>query len=282
MATFATTRSQRRYTARDLWLLTEVAARLSIAIENVRLYQDLKDTAEDLRRANAAKDEFLSLVSHELRTPITIILGNSRVLTRLRTAVDHDSLMQALDDIHDEAERLNRIIENLLVLARVERGQADLETLHVAHVLEPLIEAHRRQYPRREVRLGVDDDEPLVDGSEFCIEQSVRNLLSNAEKYSPPDAPIDVTISRAGADVVVGVSDRGIGITPEETREIFRPFYRSSQAQAVSGVGIGLTVCERLIQAQGGEIWAEPREGGGTTIAFSLRATAAADEPPEA
>jgi len=234
-----------------------------------------------LRRANAAKDEFLSLVSHELRTPITIILGNSRVLTRLRTAVDHDSLMQALDDIHDEAERLNRIIENLLVLARVERGQADLETLQVAHVLETLVEAHRRQYPRRDVRLNIDEDALLVEGSEFCIEQSVRNLLSNAEKYSPPEAPIDVTISRSESAVVVAVSDRGIGINQEEMREIFKPFYRSSKAQSVSGVGIGLTVCERLVEAQAGKIWAEAREGGGTTIAFSLLATGAADESLE-
>ena len=278
MATFATTRSRRRYTERDLLLLTEVASRLSIAIENVRLYRDLQETARDLQRANAAKDEFLGLVSHELRTPITVIYGNSQVLARRHGALDDESVVAALDDINSEADRLNRIIENLLILARVERGQAEPGTVRVDEVLQSLVAAHQRQNPQRSVTLQISEAPVVAETSEFCVEQVVRNLLSNAEKYSPPGAPIDVRMTRSGNDVAVQIADHGVGIDAEEAEHIFDPFYRSERTSEVSGVGIGLTVCKRLVEAHGGRIWAVPREGGGAILAFTLPVAPAVED----
>ncbi len=272
MATFATTRSGRPYSAQDLTLVREVAARLSIAIENVRLFDDLKQTAEDLQLANTAKDEFLSLVSHELRTPITVILGNSQVLSKRRGEIDELAQHDALHDISTEAERLNRIIENLLVLARMGREPAQIESVAVDHIVAGLVATHRKQHPHRTTNVQNKSQHVIADASDFCVEQVVRNLLSNAEKYSPNEAPIDVTLESTADEVTVSISDRGAGIDAAEMPRIFDPFYRSPKTRAVSGVGIGLTVCQRLIDSHSGRIWTEQREGGGTTMVFTLPA----------
>src|SRR4029078_1048313 len=123
METLATTHSGRRYEERDHVLLQEVAARLSIALENLRLYQELRDKADALHRANAAKDEFLGLVSHELRTPLTAIKGNADILLRGFERIDKERREQALIDAVAASDRLERIIDTLLLLARLEQGQ---------------------------------------------------------------------------------------------------------------------------------------------------------------
>ena len=126
--------------------------------------------------------------------------------------------------------------------------------------------------------------EPLPSGPDpetFALHPDGQHLYISNEDDSLVSI-VDIKQRQVVGEIAVGVEPEGMGISPDEIREIFKPFYRASQAQAVSGVGIGLTVCERLVEAQGGAIWAEPREGGGTTIAFGLRATAAAVDPPEA
>jgi K+-sensing histidine kinase KdpD len=118
----------------------EAASRLSIALENRQLYQDLRQTADELALANETKDEFLGLISHELKTPITTILGNAEVLERRADALDASSRAGALADIRNEAERLHRIIDNLLVLARLKQGQSlEREPVLIERV------AHRRR-----------------------------------------------------------------------------------------------------------------------------------------
>ena len=170
-----------------------------------RAEQALLETADDLRHANAAKDEFLGLVSHELKTPLTTIRGNAEVLRRVNDRLDAETRRQALDDIYGEAIRLQRIIENMLVLARLERGQqSETEPLLLRHIVERVVEAHRERAPRRRFEEHADDAMTMVLASPDYIEQVVDNLLSNAEKYSPEDAPIEVAVRRAGDEVTVG------------------------------------------------------------------------------
>jgi PAS domain S-box-containing protein len=234
--------------------------------------EQLRRTEDELRRANAAKDEFLGLVSHELRTPITTILGNAEVLQRRYDAIDEDMRTTALADIRGEAERLHRIIDNLLVLARLERGQqVEREPLLVRRFVERIVAEQRRRAPGREIKIDVRIDATPVVAAPDYVEQVLRNLLSNAEKYSPAGAPIDIEIDQAGNELRVAVHDRGIGVPEGEIDRIFTPFYRSPRAaDRAHGVGIGLAVCKRLIEAQGGRVWAERRDGGGSTFAFSL------------
>ena len=262
-----------RYTARDVLLVEEIARRAAVALDNARLFEAARQTARELRVANAAKDEFLGLVSHELKTPITTILGNAEVLERRFEEIEPESRANALSDIRGEAERLHRIIDNLLVLARLEQGKTlEREPMLVRRVVELVVTAHRRAFPFREVIVRFDLPPTPVLGSPQYLEQTLRNLIGNAEKYSPRDRPITVEASRDGGDFVVRVLDEGPGVREEEIDSLFTPFYRSgATASMAHGVGIGLAVCKRLIEAQGGRVWARRRSAeGGSEFGFAL------------
>lgn len=237
-----------------------------------RAQQEREELLADLSRALAAKDEFLGLVSHELKTPITTIYGNAEVLRRRGDRLDNESRAEAIADISAESERLHRIIDNLLVLARLERGQQlASEPVLVHRLAQRLIDEHRHRFPHREITLVSDADVGPVAGEPLYIEQVIRNLLSNAEKYSPPDLPIEVETRCDGKVTSLRVLDRGPGFPDHEAERIFTPFYRSSATAAhASGVGIGLAVCRRLIEAQEGKMWARTRPGGGADIGFAL------------
>lgn len=268
----STTTSGRRYGRQELTLSQEIARRAGLAIENARLFQDAQVTLEELRRANAAKDEFLGLVSHELKTPITTIFGNAEVLRRRGGNLDAETLSTALDDMGREAERLHRIVDNLLVLARLERGNhIAAEPILLRRVAERLIEEHLQRFPMRRIELNATAPLTPVAGEEIYVEQVLRNLISNAEKYSPWDRRIEIAISRDGNELLCSVLDLGAGFSEDEAEKIFTPFYRSPRTSAsVSGVGIGLAVCKRLIEVQNGRVWARSRPEGGADIGFAL------------
>jgi K+-sensing histidine kinase KdpD len=211
-------------------------------------------------------------VSHELKTPITTILGNAKVLHDKRELISEHDQRVALADIAHEASRLHSIIENLLVLARLERGQRiEMEPMLIERFVERLVGEHMRANPARKVRLTSEAGNAPVLAEPGYSEQVLRNLLSNAEKYSPREQPIDVRITREGAAVRIAVRDRGAGLGADEAERIFEPFYRSPRvADRAQGVGIGLSVCRRLVEAQSGEIAAGPAEGGGTEFWFTL------------
>lgn len=264
--------SGRTYTEADLSLAEDLGHRAGLAVDNAALYMESERVRAELLIANESKDEFLGLVSHELRTPITTIYGGARLLRSRGQNLDTDSQSDVLEDIEHEAERLHRIVEDLLVLARVELGQEVItEPLLVQRVVEKTIALLTKRRPGRVIESDLKDDLPAVRASAIYLEQILRNLVNNADKYSPPDRPIEVTARSTDTDVVVSVADRGPGIPAEDLDRIFERFYRSSlTAKQAGGAGIGLTVCRRLIEAQNGQIWAQPREGGGLIILFSL------------
>ena len=259
------------YSEADFRVFTEVASRLSIALENRELYKSLKETAEELERANAAKDEFLGLISHELKTPLTTIRGNASVLVSRRHELEDAAREVALRDIVSESDRLHRIVENLLFLARAEQGQLpEAEPIILRYIVAKTVARHRETHPGRVFEVHEKGDPKPVVFHEGYLEQVLENLISNAEKYSPRDRPIVIEIERSSDEVTIKVLDEGIGIS-NDTKRIFEPFYRSESAVIrAEGLGIGLTVCKRLVEAQGGRMWAQPRAGGGSEFGFAL------------
>lgn len=243
------------------------------AIIDLRDATEEKKAEEAIRRSMAVKDQFLSLVSHELRTPIATILGNALVLLRRGEALSPDSRRQALSDVADEAGKLQRIIENLLLLTRVEAGEkVETEPLRLPQIVEQATASFQRRNSRRTIFVKAGGTPPLVLGQPAFLTLVMDNLLANADKYSPPGAPIEVWISENGEDAVqVCVRDYGLGIDEGEAEEIFTPFYRSEKAKTrAKGIGLGLAVCKRVIEAQGGRIWAERRPEGGSDFVFTL------------
>ena len=250
----------------------ELARRAALAVSTAQHLEQERQAADELRKANAVKDELLGLVSHELRTPLTTIAGVADVLRRRMATMDEATRISAVDDIVEGAERLQRLIENMLVLSHVESTAEHFgEPVLVRRLIARIILQHQRRFPGREVSLDIRNEVPPAFGDPTYIEQIVQNLLGNAEKYSPPGAPINFVMERVGDEVHVAVLDHGVGITAEEREHIFEPFFRSNRiARSVSGAGLGLPVCKRLLEVQGGRIWATAREGGGTIVSFAL------------
>jgi PAS domain S-box-containing protein len=238
---------------------------------NAELEERVRERTVELTRANAAKDEFLGMISHELKTPITVIAGNAEALTRHGAALTPEQRDAALLDVRIEADRLQRIVDNLLVLARLEGGQdIGREPLRLDLLVKSRVQSHRARYPRRTIETTVDGP-VLVDASPVYAEQVLRNLFSNAEKYSPAEGAISVSVDNNDRESVVTVEDHGAGVPEDEMKRLFTPFYRSKSTAAYApGAGIGLAVCKRLVEAQGGHIWAERRDEGGMRFSFSL------------
>ena len=229
----------------------------------------LRASSADLEASNAVKDEFLGLISHELRTPVTSIYGNA-VLLASRLGARPEATM--VRDIADDADRLLRIVENLLQLTRLGAGtKLDREPTVLDHVVRAAIESRSRRQPEREIRLSIDRPSMIVQADSIALEMLVENLLSNADKYSPAGEPIDVQVALEGTTAVVRILDRGIGIAPDIADDVFTAFFRADQARRTAGgVGVGLAVCKRIVEAHDGSIWAGQRDGGGAEIGFAL------------
>lgn len=227
-----------------------------------------------LKESLAIKDQFLSLVSHELRTPIAIILGNGQLLQRREAYLSLEERARSLADISFHAERLQRIIENLLLLTRAEAEKTfELEVLQIRRLIEDsVVEFHRRN-PGRTVAVTVDGEIPPVVGEVTITTLVIENLLNNAAKYSAPNTQVEIAILPQGDLVEVHVLDRGIGIAEEDMESIFGPFFRTEAARERSGgMGLGLAVCRKIVESQGGRIAVAPREGGGSDFCFTLQA----------
>src|SRR4051812_104544 len=234
-------------------------------------------------RASELRDAFIGVISHELRTPITTIYGTSKMLRQRADSLDGAVVSKAIEDIEAEADRLQRLVEDLLVLSRAERGKVEIdgEPIGVGRLVKRVAEVERVS-AEREIALEVASGLPLAIGEETYVEQVVRNLLTNAAKYSDTGRPILVRVSAEGEEVVVRVLDEGIGMAGPDAARAFELFFRSKSAtRMASGAGIGLFVCRQLVEAMGGRIWAEPREGAGTEVGFSLPIHEAEDAEAE-
>ncbi|MDP9481888.1 MAG: ATP-binding protein, partial [Chloroflexota bacterium] len=254
----------------DVELLTTVVRALAGPVELASRY------AEE-RRVNALRDAFIGVISHELRTPITTIYGLSKMLRQRQNSIAPELRDQLIGDVEAESDRLYRLVEDLLVLSRAERGSVDIsaDPIVLTHVLRRAIDGEATRWPTRHFSLEIDSHVPLVLGEETYVEQVVRNLLTNAAKYSDEGATVMVRVEPADDEVIVRVLDEGIGIAQEDARQVFELFYRTERAsRQAAGAGIGLFVCRQLVEAMGGEIWARPRAEGGTEVGFSLPALA--------
>ncbi len=224
------------------------------------------------RQGQRLREAFLSLLSHELRTPVTTIYGGSSVLIRPGAAIDARTRDEILVDIAGEANRLYRLVEDLLVLARFDEGlDLGAEPSLLQHLVPPVVELERARWPAVRFDVEIAPDLPTVSADETSVQQVLRNLLSNAAKYSGVDAVVDVSVAAAPDGVAIRVRDHGPGIDPAEAESLFDPFYRSpSTAKMAGGAGIGLYVSRRLVDAMGGRISASPADGGGSEFTVLL------------
>jgi PAS domain S-box-containing protein len=226
----------------------------------------------DRKDAEAFREAFTGILSHELRTPITSIFAASTLLSR--PGLDDDRRTELLGDIGHEAERLIRLVEDLVVLARTERGtiQVRTEPVLLQRVLPRVCEQEQRRWPEIRFEVKILASLPVARADEDFVEQIVRNLLGNAAKYGPPNGPIELIADAPDGWPRVRVLDRGPGVDPAEADRLFEVFYRSERTARVAGSGIGLFVAHRLVESIGGTIWAKPRDDGpGAEFGFRVQ-----------
>jgi len=269
------------FTSDDEELLALVVAVLAGHVE-------LAAHHDEQQRANALREAFIGVISHELRTPITTIYGLSRVLRQRGEELEPDVRRQSIVDIEAESDRLYRLVEDLLVLSRSEGGRLEFEAepISVGRLVQRIVEAEAERHPDREFLIRPSPGLALIEAEPTYVEQVIRNLLTNAVKYSGVPSPVEIEIeivedppdagvlARDGSglsEAVVRVLDRGIGIDEDTSAHAFDLFFRTKDAtRMASGAGIGLFVCRQLIEAMGGRTWLIPRDGGGTESGFAL------------
>ncbi|MGH9317835.1 MAG: ATP-binding protein [Thermoanaerobaculia bacterium] len=255
--------------------LTTFADAASLLIKNARLYGTLAGTVEELRRASRLKDHFLQNVNHELRTPLTSIVGWTDLLEEQK--VDPETLRRGLKQVRQSARVLLALIDDLLDLARLERGALALELKPVAlpEVIQRSLDTVRLMAESRGVVMIVaplPEPMPLLRADALRLQQVLWNLLANAIKFTPRHGRVIVRLDREPERYLVSVEDDGIGIPESELPHVFERFRQvdGSPTRRHPGMGIGLALARSLVELHGGTIWAESDLRQGSRFTFSL------------
>lgn len=218
------------------------------------------------------REDMLLLVSHELRSPLAFVATAAELL--IDGDLDDDVRRQVLGEVHAESNRLAALLEHLLDVQRLRSGAlaADAEPVRPAEVVAAVVRSLRSQHPGRDVRIEIAPDVGPLRGDRVRCEVVLRNLLDNAIKYAPSAEPITVTAERADRYVRIAVRDRGPGIAPDQLGALFGRFRRVSSTPGgpAYGYGLGLYIARTLVEAQGGRIGVESREGEGALFWFAL------------
>lgn len=266
---------------RDLLTATRALAAEKAATEG--LNRELTEAAAERAARQEFRDAFIGVVSHELRTPVTTIYGMSHVALEHLDTLATDEIRDRLGDIRAEAERLRRLTEDLLVLARAEGGRLDVEVepVSVRHVISSAIRTEWERAAGHEVTIDVPPDVPPGSGEAVFLEQIVRNYLGNALKYSPSGAPVLIQAAPEDGGIAIRVRDEGPGFGDVPPERLFDVFYRTPEAmRKAAGAGIGLFVCRELARAMGGRVWARSEPDGRPGAEFGVWIPRA-EEPDE-
>jgi signal transduction histidine kinase len=262
-----------RYTSTELIFAQDLARRISLALENARLYREAQE-------ANRAKDEFLATLSHELRTPLNAILGWTQILRSKR--LDEVTTARAFEAIERNAKSQAELIEDMLDVSRIITGRLrlELQPVRLSEAVEAALDSVRPTSEAKAVRLEskLEPDGGIISGDRQRLQQIVWNLLSNAVKFTAAGGLIRVTLEYSSSEARLTVSDTGKGISPAFLPYVFDRFRQAETmvSRTASGLGLGLSIARHLVELHGGVIEASSEgEGRGATftVTFPLRET---------
>jgi two-component system sensor histidine kinase KdpD len=223
-----------------------------------------------LEQVDQQRVALLRSVSHDLRTPLATIRA---VVTDLHDGNYHDEAtrLELLKSVSDEAERLDRLVGNLLSLSRIEAGSLHIEdqSVDATELLQLAVLRLAPLFPRVELEVEIEPDVPLIRGDPLLLDQVVSNLLENASRYAPPGTAVAVQLSSSESNLVLRVCDHGPGIGPEHVEDVFQAFWRGEDSPSS---GLGLTIVRAIVEAHGGSIAVVGTPGGGATFEVRLPA----------
>ena len=266
-------RDAKAFSESDLSLIQAIAYYITIAIEREQLAKEAEQT-EALREVDRLRSEFISSVSHELRTPLTSIKGYTTSLLRQDVSWDEETKQEFLQMIDDKTNELRDLIDKLLQIAKLEAGAVKLEKEPVLmpRIAQKVAEESALRAGNHKLTLKFPPSFPVVEADTRHVEVILRNLVENAIKYSPRGGEIVIVGEVKEGQVLIEVSDEGVGIHSEHQDNIFERFYRvdSPLTSNIHGSGLGLSIVKGLVEAHGGEIWVESTIGKGSKFCFTL------------
>jgi two-component system sensor histidine kinase KdpD len=256
-----------------------VASEAAIAVQRAELAQAAAH-ADALEEADQLKTALLNAVSHDLRTPLASIIASAGSLQQTEVNWTDEERLGFAEAIEQQAQRLDRLVGNLLDLSRMESGSLKPEKgwYDLSALIGEVLGRLQAMLAQHAVSLDLPDDLPPVSLDYIEIDEVLTNLLENATKYTPPGTEITVSAREVGPEVLVEVADHGPGLPAEALKRIFDPFVRIDGSKA-RGTGLGLAVARGLIEAHSGRIWAENRPGGGAKFVFTLPLVATTTTP---
>jgi signal transduction histidine kinase len=267
----------------DIALAEGFASQAVIAIENVRLFNEIQEKSAELETANRElaaasrhKSEFLANMSHELRTPLNAIIGFADVLEQRLFGELNERQADYTHDIASSGRHLLDLVNEILDLSKVEAGKMDLEPSEFdpAETIQAAVAFVRERAAAHLISLAIDLPAELgtIVADERKVRQVLLNLLSNAVKFTPDEGSVEVQARRTASEIEVSVRDTGIGIAPEDRAKVFDEFQQVGKASDRSreGTGLGLTLAKRFVELHGGRIWVASELGIGTTFTFAI------------
>jgi two-component system sensor histidine kinase KdpD len=256
-------------------LLGAYADLAAVAIEGIQLGEEAHNAqvlSQVLRDTEKLQTALINSISHDLRTPLVSIIGVLSSMQEEGMGLDDAAKKNMLQVAREEAERLNRLITNLLDVSRIEAGAMKItkQPSDVQDLVGAALEQLGSRARARPIAIDIPAELPFVSVDFGLIVQALVNILDNALKYSPDDLPIEIKGRQIDHEVRIEVADRGPGIPPQDLLHVFDKFYRIQRPDKVAGTGLGLSICKGIVEAHGGRIAAENRPGGGTVIRLIL------------
>jgi signal transduction histidine kinase len=235
----------------------------------------------DRKKSEQLKDDFIGMVSHELKTPLTIVIG--ALDTAMSEQVSHEDARALSRDAVWAAEAMADIVDNLLELSRAQSNRLKLEPslVDVQDIVSRIVAQSSKKSQNHRIVADVEPTLPPIRADQTRVQRILENLIDNAIKYSPRGGEVRVSARLQDCRVLFSVSDQGIGIAAGDSKKLFQPFGRLEShvpGSAIQGIGLGLVVCKRLVEAHGGDIWVNSEPGKGSTFHFTLSATAVAKD----
>jgi K+-sensing histidine kinase KdpD len=261
------------FSQNNMELLNGIAREISIAVRNAQLYEDAS-SAKSLRELDKMRTEFLANVSHELRTPLAVIKGSANSLLQPDVIFDEPTRREFLVSIDKDADTLTRLVDDLLMISRLEADALEVRKhpCRLKDVVNNIKERLDNITINHNLRVEIKEDLPPLLIDDGRIGEVLTNLVENAVKFSDDNTNISIAAHNGGHDVTISVADEGIGVPPELQQRIFERFFQGEGRKAGrrKGAGLGLAICQGIVEAHGGKIWVESNPDKGAKFSFSI------------
>jgi signal transduction histidine kinase len=267
-------RQTNRFDEEDLRILTSLAEQIAIAVRNAQLFEETKAAREAAEQANKVKSQFLANMSHELRTPLNAILNFTGFVADGVLGPVNEKQADSLNKVVNSSQHLLSLINDILDLTKIEVGMMDLfiQDVDMNAALESSVSTAKGLVKDKPIQLitDIEKDLPVIMGDRRRIRQVLLNLISNAVKFTP-EGSVTISASRKDGDILITVSDTGIGIPADQTDTVFESFKQAKHDLPENpGTGLGMPISKAFVEAHGGKIWFESRVGVGTTFYVTL------------